>query len=562
MVLPVLLIYDRVFLSPSWRAVLRTRGWLYTAFAIPLVLAATVIVPAMFSGGRSTVGFEIQSVTPWEYARSQPGVILHYLRLAFWPYPLCLDYGWPIETRWVVGIILPGSVLLTLLVLSLYNFGRGGVVGFLGLAFFLILAPTSSVMPIQDLCFEHRMYLPLACVVIAFVLLISTALQRLPSPWGWRLGVGTLVCLLVVLGGLTVARNRVYHSAVAMWFDVIQKTRTHRAADNLGRALNNLADELLDAGQNQDGVEILREAVRLNPNMAQIHGNLGRGLCELGQYDEARRYCEEAVQREPTGARYRQQLGLLAVAQQRWEEAERELRGASRLAPSDDVIQTNLGQCLADQRKYPEAIDCFQQVIHRDPHAVDARQRLATTLASAGRLDEAAAQAKELTGLSPRDAHPHLLLGLIEAQRGDDLSALRNFTQAAELDPQSATAHLQIGNAHRRLGNPGRAARSYEAAVRLDDNLAEAHNNLGGLLADESPARAVRHFLKAVEIQSDFVEARFNLAATLARLNRCEEAVKQYDEVLRIRPDYAPAKANRDELVSQLAAGKSGTVQP
>jgi tetratricopeptide (TPR) repeat protein len=81
-------------------------------------------------------------------------------------------------------------------------------------------------------------------------------------------------------------------------------------------------------------------------------------------------------------------------------------------------------------------------------------------------------------------------------------------------------------------------------------------------LADESPARAVRHFLKAVEIQSDFVEARFNLAATLARLNRCEEAVKQYDEVLRIRPDYAPAKANRDELVSQLAAGKSGTVQP
>ena len=114
--------------------------------------------------------------------RSQPGVILHYLRLSVWPYPQCLDYGWPIETRWLVGIALPGLAVLGLLAASVVAMLRGRRIGFLGIAFFLILAPTSSFMPIQDLCFEHRMYLPLACVVTACVLAGHAIFQRLPWP--------------------------------------------------------------------------------------------------------------------------------------------------------------------------------------------------------------------------------------------------------------------------------------------------------------------------------------------------------------------------------------------
>ena len=97
-------------------------------------------------------------------------MILHYLRLAFWPHPLVLDYGWPVAQT--VGEILPGAIVVGGLAWRRPSMPcwRGPAWGFLGAWFFLILAPTSSVMPLADLAFEHRMYLPLAAVVTVTVL--------------------------------------------------------------------------------------------------------------------------------------------------------------------------------------------------------------------------------------------------------------------------------------------------------------------------------------------------------------------------------------------------------
>ena len=67
-VLPVLWLYDRLFLAVSWREIVRQRGWLHLAFAMPLAAASVVLIPALFAGADSTVGFGIQAVTPWEYA--------------------------------------------------------------------------------------------------------------------------------------------------------------------------------------------------------------------------------------------------------------------------------------------------------------------------------------------------------------------------------------------------------------------------------------------------------------------------------------------------------------
>jgi len=105
----------------------------------------------------------------FEYARSQPGVILHYLRLVFWPQPLVLDYSWP--PAQTVGDILPGAIVVAgLLAATGYAFWKWPAWGLLGAWFFLLLAPTSSVMPLADLAVEHRMYLPLAAIAVVVVL--------------------------------------------------------------------------------------------------------------------------------------------------------------------------------------------------------------------------------------------------------------------------------------------------------------------------------------------------------------------------------------------------------
>ena len=87
------LLYDRTFLSASFREALRDRYRLYGGLASTwLVLAA-----AQVATSHPTAGFGLGHLTPWGYAMTQPGVILHYLRLALWPSPLVIDYyGWPI----------------------------------------------------------------------------------------------------------------------------------------------------------------------------------------------------------------------------------------------------------------------------------------------------------------------------------------------------------------------------------------------------------------------------------------------------------------------------------
>ena len=94
--LPVVaLAYDSLFLTGSWRESLRRRWGLYLGLTLCCGLAVCRFM-LHASDASSTVGFGIKGVTPLQYALTQPGVILHYLRLSFWPWPLCLDYGWPV----------------------------------------------------------------------------------------------------------------------------------------------------------------------------------------------------------------------------------------------------------------------------------------------------------------------------------------------------------------------------------------------------------------------------------------------------------------------------------
>src|SRR5262249_19766016 len=160
------------------------------------------------------------------YAKNQFGAIAHYLRLSFWPDSLCIDYGWqvsPLPRLWkVIGMVL----VVGLVAATGWALANVRPVGFLGAWFFLTLAPTSSVMPIQDMVAERRMYLPLAAVVTLTVIGAWNVLSKLslrfkmrPAALGWAF-------FALIAGALvwrTAQRNRDYHSGIAIWTDTIRQ---------------------------------------------------------------------------------------------------------------------------------------------------------------------------------------------------------------------------------------------------------------------------------------------------------------------------------------------------
>jgi hypothetical protein len=259
----LILLHDRAFDAGSFRESLRRRLPLYAGLAAGwLVLGALLLLGGQLNISRTTATWSAQ-----DYALTQYEVVLHYLRLAFWPAELCLDYYWQPQRE--LMRLLPGLVIVGgLQVATIWALFRRPAWGFLGAWFFFILAPSSSFVPLlPDLAFEHRMYLPLAAVVTVVSLAGSAgvgwlarraasetppgnpeaATEHAASPFVGRAGrlAGWAVVLAAaaLLSRRTVVRNADFHSNQVLWSRVaLQRPYNPRAFGWLARLCEKRGD--------------------------------------------------------------------------------------------------------------------------------------------------------------------------------------------------------------------------------------------------------------------------------------------------------------------------------
>ncbi|MGD0140241.1 MAG: tetratricopeptide repeat protein [Tepidisphaeraceae bacterium] len=223
----VALLYDRTFISRSFATALKTRWPLYLGLAGTWVIPVGVIV----SGAR---GSSIGNVAPVDYALTQLGVIGHYVALAVWPRGLVLDYyDWPITHGWSQVGVGGRMVALSILLFAVALWWKPWL-GFLGAWFFIILAPSSSVVPIfTEIAAEHRMYLPSMALVVLAVVGGWMLLAR-GAAAAWVAGILVTVAV-ALLGTRTFLRNAEYRNPEAIWSDnVALRPLNPRAHYNLG----------------------------------------------------------------------------------------------------------------------------------------------------------------------------------------------------------------------------------------------------------------------------------------------------------------------------------------
>lgn len=440
----IVFIYCSTFLTGSARRELNLRWPLYAGLA-----STWVILAATLYFSRNTMesaGFGLAGITVWGYLRSQPAVIVHYLWLAAWPTSLCLDYGWPVAKT--TGEVLPYALLVAGLgFATLFALFRRAPLGFLGVWFFLILAPTSSFMPIADLAVEHRMYLPLAAVctlaVVGAYRLTSWLLARLSSEQSRRLirlaCVGSAVVAVAWLGSLTVRRNADYHDRVLMWRDVVAKRPENP------RGHSNLGLYLLEIGKPDEAIQQLNEALRLNPNFAEAQSNLGVALANTGRMEQA--------------------IPLFT--------------SALSIRPNLKIANYNLGQVFASKGDFEQAALYYQEEIRINPKSPGAHLRLGFALESRGRLVEAVDEYRTTVELMPDwpEALRSLSLALIRIrQRPEDLhDALILAQRAVDLTARQDPIALDIlGVAYAANGRLGEATRVAELARKLASDMGDS----------------------------------------------------------------------------------------
>ncbi len=374
----VVIVYDRIFLVASWRELFRKRGWLYAVLLATWLIQVFLLWKTPYEDIRG-----IETYGPGEYLLTQAEVIIHYLRLVFWPSPLCLDYGWPVVRGF--GEVFPEVLLIgVLLVLTVWALKKNPPLGFLGVWFFLILAPTSSVLPLEDPAFEHRMYLPLAAVLVLAAVGGVEALNRLFPQRGERRTVWgvTLVSLVtIVLGSLTIDRNRDYFTPVTIW----EETITVRPFNP--RARMHLGNALLKEGRTEEAIESYRQALRLDPDYYTAHYNLGNVMAGRRKVEEAYAYFRRALEIKPEAVEAHNNLGVLLAQEGRTAEAIESFHTALRIDPDDTAAYFNLGVTYVRLGEGRKATEFFEKVIELKPDYAPAREALRSLCSPRGDRD-------------------------------------------------------------------------------------------------------------------------------------------------------------------------------
>jgi tetratricopeptide (TPR) repeat protein len=370
-------LYDLVFEFDSLRDALTSRRLLYAGLAVTWLELGLI----MWRWPRSTVGGT--AVGPWTYLMNQAQMISRYLALAVWPHWLVIDYGLP-RALAVREVVAKGAVIVALAAAAAFALRRWPAVGFLGVMFFLTLAPTSSIVPITtEVGAERRMYLPLAALVVLAVTLAAVFVERVRqrSPRHARTIVGAAVAvsaaIIAALAVRTVSRNRDYETPIRLWESTVARRPQ-------GRARFALANQLVDAGRHDEAIVLLREAVADFPD---ARAGLGTELLVMGRFQEGIDVLETFLEVNPTApnrapARPLIASGYRALAEQSLRrqqpaQAAEQARAALQFDPQNSDAHNVLGVALASQGQLEQAVKEFQTALRIDPQHSQARNNLA-----------------------------------------------------------------------------------------------------------------------------------------------------------------------------------------
>jgi len=360
-------------------------------------LASTwVVLAILVAGERRGPSVSVAWETVWPYLLAQAEVVVHYLRLAILPSPLVFLYDWPLGPS--LGTVAWQAGLLTaLIIVTAVGVARRHPASFLGAWFFLILAPSSSVLPIvTEVAAEHRMYLPLAAIVAAAVLGLFVVGRRIGPSQRTAALAGALAATLAVgaLGVETRARNRVYWSAEGLWQDTVSK----RPDDARSRVA--YGEALANAGRLADAEAQLQAGIALVPDDPSARVRIGAVLAQQRKYDAAVPHLERALALRPGDVDAHRLLGEIYAIQQQDVLAVRHGEQALASLPEDAQLIARLAAILADSRDASvrdpsRATELAERAVRltsgKDPRMLEI---LSVAQAASGRLVDAAATSR------------------------------------------------------------------------------------------------------------------------------------------------------------------------
>lgn len=385
---------------------------------------------------------------PWEVNErilTFPWLFLCYLKIAFFPFSLVVDYEiTPIKSFFSPRFVVSSFALISLLMTAFKIKKREKEIAF-GIVFFMVtLSPVYNLIPISNPFAERYLYLPLLGFIVIAVLLINV-LFKMRCHDRFYLMPMLIFVILSIYSISVVRRNEVWKDSYSLWSDALKKVPEN------GRIRNNLGSGYSKVGEFEKAIENFKASIKLMAKneyeSKQPYYNLGSAYVKLGRLLEAIPYLEKAVELNPNNSRWHNETGFTYYKAGM-------LNGAIRH---------------------------FQAALKINPDYFDAYNNLGIAYADNGMLEEAMQEFRYASRLKPSEPEIWNNIGLIYFKQARFDEAIQQYQASLKIDPGYVIAHYNLGNAYLAKGFTDKARAEFEIALKLQPDFLQAQEAIGSM---------------------------------------------------------------------------------
>ncbi len=359
----LLLLTDYFWTSPFSLAGIRRNWRLYVPAAAGVVAAGLYLAPLLRHA--STAGFGMKDFTWYQYFFTQCRAFWVYIRLFVFPAGLNVDYDFPIS-RTILdhGAIVGLAAILVTAGAAFYFRRRYPLAAYGFFAFLILMAPTSSFVPIKDPLAERRLYLSMIGLLFIALEFLRRVDVRQPK---WM---AALAGLLVIAGAMTHNRNFVWSDKVVLWEDTVTKS------PNSGRVQFQLAQAYYESGACAKALPHYARAAELNATDDTVFTDWALAYDCLNQPDQAVAKIQHALALKPTAHGY-SQLGMIYGKNGKSAEALEALARAEKINPTFEMTYVYRGDVHLSAGDPAAAVEDFRKALAINPHNGPASHDLA-----------------------------------------------------------------------------------------------------------------------------------------------------------------------------------------
>ncbi len=363
-VLPAVLLLTDYYWNPGFSLDGIRRNWrLY----IPIVigsLAAFAFVLSVLKGA-TTAGFGVKDFTWYQYFFTQCRVVWEYIAMFVLPLGQNVDPDIPVSHTLLEHFAILGLLGLLGATAAAWIYRRRFPVASYGWFTFLILiAPTSSFVPINDVFAERRLYLP-------YIGLLFVAVDFLGR---WKTTRTTMIAALSVVlvaeAAATYQRNQLWGSSIDLWKDSVAKSPEKY------RPRFQLAFAYFLAGDNGDAIEQFQKVAELGKPTYELLIDWALAYDASGKLDQALDKLKQAAAIEQTAHVY-SQIGMVYGKMGKYPEALDALATAQHLNSKFAMTYYTRGNVYEQQGNRVQAAEEYRHALSLNSQLQVARDALA-----------------------------------------------------------------------------------------------------------------------------------------------------------------------------------------